>query len=208
MQPVSLGLLQKSMKAALLLAVSTLALTGCSSVPGDAAYRAGQASQAAKLYEIEYRRNGSNAAGLRYAQMLFAGDGIPKDEAKAISIWRELAEVGEPLAYHNLGVAYETGAGVEQDHRKAEEFYRMAADTGYLFSIFNLGTMYSNQLTHEPDDVQGLSLLLKAQRLATGNTANERWIREDKFGEPVGHVAKMRARMSATQIKEAEELAK
>lgn len=196
------------MKALFILAFAVLLMAGCSAVPGDAAYRSGHPAQAAALYEVEYRRNGSNAAGFRLAQMLSSGDGIPKDEKKAFFIWSELAAKREPFAYHNLGVCYEVGSGVEKDLRKAEEAYRVAADAGVLWAIFNLGTMYSNQLVQKDDDVEGLSLLLRAQRLATGNTPNEEWIRQDKFGTPVGHVAKMRARMTAAQIMEAEEKAK
>jgi len=187
-----------------IIAIALTLLAGCSAVPGDAAYRAGEPAQAAVLYNTEYK-NGSVDAGLSYAQMLSQGDGIPKDPEHAVEIWNDLASKGSSLALFNLGVCYERGTGVAKNLPKAEEAYRKAAESGMLWAIYNLGSMYSNRLTQKEDDVEGLTLLLRAQRLATGKSENERWIREDKFG---GHVAKMRARMTPEQIARAEEAAK
>jgi TPR repeat protein len=184
-----------------------LLLAGCSEVPGDAAYRSGHPVQAAKIYEDQYRA-GSIKGGYRYAQMLSTGDGVPRDEKKALLVYQDLADRGEALAFFDLGVAYEKGLGTEKDLAKAEACYRKAADAGVLWAIFNLGTMYSNHLTQKEDDVEGLTLLLRAQRLATGKSEEEKWIREDKFGANGGHIAKMRARMTPEQIAQAEEAAK
>lgn len=188
------------MKALFLISCVWLMLAGCSTVPGDAAFRSGHPKQAAKLYESEYR-NGSFEAGLRYAEMLSDGLGVPKDKVKAFEIWSNLAHRGVPLAFHNLGVCYEYGEGTKKDIAKAETSYRKAAEAGILWSIFNLGTLYSNRIAQRDDDVEGLSLLLRAKRLATGDSDSERAIREDRLG----HVAKMKARMTKSQIKQAEE---
>jgi len=182
-------------------------LAACSEVPGDAAYRSGHHEIASGYYADQYRL-GSVKAGFCYAEMLSQGDGVPRDEKKAFLIYSDLASRGEPLAFYDLGVCYERGTGTERDLPKAEASYRKAADAGVLWAIYNLGTMYSNRLTQKDDDVEGLSLLLRAQRLASGNSKNEAWIREDKFGTHGGHIAKMRARMTPEQIAKAEEAAK
>jgi TPR repeat protein len=195
------------MKSICILSLTLFLFAGCSEVPGDAAYRSGHHAIAAGYYEDQYR-HGSIPAGFRYAQMLSQGDGIPKDDEKAFLIYSDLASRGEPLAFHDLGVCYEKGTGTGKNLLKAEESYRRAADAGVLWAIYNLGTMYSNRLTQKDDDVEGLTLLLRAQRLASGNSENEAWIREDKFGAHGGHVAKMRARMTPEQIARAEEAAK
>ena len=195
------------MKPIFPLAVTLFLLVGCSEVPGDAAYRLGHHDIAAGYYADQYML-GSVKAGFRYAQMLSQGDGIAKDEKKAFLVYSDLASRGETLACFDLGVCYERGTGTEKNLLKAEESYRKAADAGVLWAIYNLGTMYSNRLTQKDDDVAGLTLLLRAQRLASGNSENEKWIREDKFGADGGHVAKMRARMTPEQIAKAEEAAK
>jgi TPR repeat protein len=110
------------------------------------------------------------------------------------------------MAFYNVGVCCQNGVGTEKNLPKAETSYRHAADAGVLWAIYNLGTMYSDHLTQREDDVTGLTLLLRAQRLASGGSENEKWIREDKFGG--GHIAKMRARMTAEQIAAAETAAK
>ena len=186
------------------LALLILLIAGCSEVPGDAAYRSGHHAIAANYYEQQYRL-GSTKAGFRFAEMLSHGDGIPKDEKKAFLIYSDLAGRGESLAFHDLGVCYEYGTGTEKNLPKAEASYRRAAESGVFYAIYNLGTMYSNHLTQKEDDVEGLTLLLRAQRLASGDSENEIWVREDKFG---GHVAKMRARMTPEQIAVAEAAAK
>jgi hypothetical protein len=178
-------------------------LGGCSAVPGDAAFRSGHPVQAARLYESQYNM-GSTDAGLRLASMLSKGMGIPQDETKAFAIWSDLAGRGVPLAFHNLGVCYEYGQGVAKDISKAEEAYRRGANSGVLWSIFNLGTLYSNGIAQKSDDVEGLALLLKAARLATGDSDSERLIRDDRLG----HVAKMKARMTPGEIAAAEEASK
>ncbi|MBI4624951.1 MAG: sel1 repeat family protein [Verrucomicrobia bacterium] len=198
-QLVPITLMRKKMKALLSLSSVCLLAAGCSAVPGDAALRSGHPSQAAKQYESEYRQ-GSVDAGLRYASMLSDGTGIPRDEEKAFCIWSDLANRNVPVAYHNLGVGYEYGKGTTKDLKKAEDAYRRAAEAGVLWSIFNLGTLYSNQIAQKDDDVEGLSLLLRAKRLSTGNSDAEKAIREDRLG----HIAQIKARMTLSQIAQAE----
>src|SRR5665213_1030865 len=130
------------------LVIPLILLSGCSEVPGDAAYRSGHKDIAAKYYEDQFNL-GSVKAGDRLAQMYSRGDGVPQDYAKAFLIYSELAARGEPLAFHNLGVCYQNGLGTKKDLLKAEQSYRKAADSGVLWAIFNLGTMYSDHLTQK-----------------------------------------------------------
>ena len=43
------------------------------------------------------------------------GQGVPQDHAEAIKWFREAAELGNPRAQHNIGVAYRDGHGVRKD---------------------------------------------------------------------------------------------
>jgi TPR repeat protein len=191
------------MKPAILAVLaSLLALGGCSSVPGDAAFRSGHAEQAVKIYEAEYLA-GSSEAGLRLAALLSSDLGIPRNDQRAFSIWREMADSGDLTASYNLGVAYENGIGTSVDYALAEKYYRKAGDGGIAVSLFNLGALYSNKRAVRGDDVAGLAFLLKAQQLATNSSETHRAIREDSLG----HIQKIKSRMTPDQISKAEALA-
>jgi len=75
-------------------------------------------------------------------------DGIKAYEAgdykKALKIYKPLAEQGDALAQHNLGVLYENGHGVPQDYAEAVKWYRKAAEQGFSLAQNNLGDMYEN----------------------------------------------------------------
>jgi len=65
-----------------------------------------------------------------------------KDYSTALNEWLPLAEQGDTLAQHNLGLLYQHGKGVPQDYQEAVRWYRLAADQGYVGAQINLGEMY------------------------------------------------------------------
>ena len=50
------------------------------------------------------------------------------DFAVALKEWQPLAEQGDAVAQHNLGVLYRNGQGVPQDYAEALKWYRQAAE--------------------------------------------------------------------------------
>ena len=66
------------------------------------------------------------------------------DYAKALKLWKPLAESGDAIAQYNLGVMYDNGEGVLQDDKEAVKWYRKAAEQGLAQAQFNLGLMYRN----------------------------------------------------------------
>ena len=54
------------------------------------------------------------------------------DYATALKEWKPLAEAGNVVAQHNVGLMYDNGDGVPQDYRKAVQWYRLAAEQGYV----------------------------------------------------------------------------
>lgn len=64
------------------------------------------------------------------------------DYAKALSIWRPLAEQGNAAAQFNLGLMYEKGDGVPRDEQEAARWYYKAALQGHVGAQLNLGTLY------------------------------------------------------------------
>jgi hypothetical protein len=53
-----------------------------------------------------------------------------KDYATALSLFRSLAEQGDPHAQYNLAVRYERGGGVAQNYAEAAKWYGLAAKRG------------------------------------------------------------------------------
>ncbi len=55
------------------------------------------------------------------------GQGVPRDDAKAVKWYRKAAEQGNAGAQYNLGVMYGNGQGVPQDYAQAHMWYNLAA---------------------------------------------------------------------------------
>ncbi len=183
--------------SSLLVVVSVTGLAGCSGyVPGDAAHNLGHPVEAREIYESKYKA-GSQAAGLRLAEMYAAGMGGAADPKKAVAVYEELAAQGVVAAEHNLGYCHEYGLGIPVDYQQAAIWYEKAAHHRYVPAIYNLGTLYANERLMPKNDVEGLTLLLEAAELGKGRPDEKaRFICED----PPGHRHRLIARMSPTEV--------
>lgn len=65
------------------------------------------------------------------------------DYARALRLFRPLADQGNALAQYSLGVMYTNGHGVPQDYAQAVAWYRKAADQSLAAGQNNLGFMYT-----------------------------------------------------------------
>ncbi len=63
------------------------------------------------------------------------------DHAAALRLLRPLANEGNAIAQHNLGVSYYRGEGVAQDEKEAEKWFRLAAEQGHAAAQSSLGLM-------------------------------------------------------------------
>jgi TPR repeat protein len=72
------------------------------------------------------------------------GEGVPRDEVKAVALYRQAAEAGNPYGMKNLGVMYTNGRGVRRDDAQALVWYRRAIDAGNTDAMVNLGWMFEN----------------------------------------------------------------
>lgn len=178
-------------------------VVGCSTTPGDAAYRGGHPQQAADLYKRGADRGDSTAA-LKLGLMISAGK-IPTESYGSKSKWYSRScELGNEAGCHNSGNVYEYGEdGLSKDYEKARIYYQLAAEKGFMQSQYNLGSMYSNR--YFDDDGEGLKWMLLAQKSASSCASDPlcKWILED----PPGHKNKLMSRMNPKQIAEANELA-
>lgn len=70
------------------------------------------------------------------------GNGVKKDEGKAVEWYRKAAGQGYAAAQYNLGECYQFGIGVASDKDEAAEWYRKAAEQGYAKAQHKLGYCY------------------------------------------------------------------
>ena len=79
-----------------------------------------------------------NILGVRYD----TGNGVTKDDAKAVEWYRKAAKQGHAWGHSNLGAMYHNGEGVAKDYAKALEWFRKAAKQGNVHGQNWLGSMY------------------------------------------------------------------
>ncbi len=178
-------------------------LVGCSSTPGDAAYRGGRSEQAADLYK-QGADQGNGTAALKLGLLISEGKASVKKYGNVTKWYIRACELGSDAGCHNSGNSYEYGQdGVKKDFNKAKEYYLLASEKGYMQSQYNLGSMYSNQYIN--NDIEGLKWMLLAEKTANNCSSVPlcQWVMDD----PPGHLTKLMDRMNETQIIEANQLA-
>jgi TPR repeat protein len=79
-----------------------------------------------------------------------------KDYARALAIFRPLAEQGDALAQYSLGYMYAKGQGVTEDDAEALKWYRRSAEQGNAFGQANLGHMYDDGEGVAEDDAEAV----------------------------------------------------
>lgn len=77
------------------------------------------------------------------ARAFQAGEGLPKNQSKAIFWYQKSADGGYAPSQNNLGVCYKIGKGVSVDYSKAAEYFKKAADQGDSVAQLHLGTLYN-----------------------------------------------------------------
>jgi TPR repeat protein len=85
-----------------------------------------------------------------------------KDFAKALEIWRPLADGGDATAQFRLGTMYAEGLGVTHDDAEAAKWFRRAADKGDMVAQFNLGASYAEGAGVTKDDAEAAKWFRRA----------------------------------------------
>jgi TPR repeat protein len=111
-------------------------------------------------------------AVLRAGNSYSRGQGVPKDEARALQCYQRAAELGSAIAMDNVGTFYGMGRGTAVDKVRAIAWYRRAAAHGYVPAMNNLGVLYSAQFQGKPDYCQALEWFKKS---AEGGNATGMW---------------------------------
>jgi TPR repeat protein len=138
------------------------------------------------------------AQSLEVRMRTAAGAYERKDFALALSIWKPLAGEGNAEAETLLGAMYWQGEGVARDHAEASRLYLAAAEQGYARAQNNIGFMYGFGEGIPPrDDVQAYKWIsLAVDRYTVKN--------QERRDQAAKDLATLKARMSPTQLAEAE----
>ena len=70
--------------------------------------------------------------------------GLRQNYRKAIKLWLRAGELGDAIAYRNLGTCYSAGRGVVRDEKKANHYNALAAMGGDAMARHNLGAAEYN----------------------------------------------------------------
>ena len=90
--------------------------------------------------------------------MYYDGDGVTKDDAEAVRLYRLAAVQGHADAQVALGVMFANGQGVAKDDAEAVRLYRLAAAQGHAGAQFNLGRMFVKGQGVTKDDAEAVQL--------------------------------------------------
>ena len=71
--------------------------------------------------------------------------GLSQDVDKALELWYQAAELGDALAYFNIGCYYFFGRAVRRDMKKARNYFELATMGGNVDARRNLGVMENNE---------------------------------------------------------------
>ena len=107
-------------------------------------------------------KNRDRCAQLVLGNMYRNGEGVERDENKAVKWYRKAAEQGDGNAQYNLGLMYEMGRGIYRDEKKAVKCYRRAAEQGLARAQLCLGLMYECGTGVEQDDTKAAAWYRKA----------------------------------------------
>jgi TPR repeat protein len=84
------------------------------------------------------------------------------DYAKAVEVWRALADQDVAIAQYRLGDMYAEGKGVEQNDAKAMQWFQRAADHGIADAQYNLGASYAAGLGVARNDAEAAKWFRRA----------------------------------------------
>lgn len=98
------------------------------------------------------------------ATQYYAGDGVSKDLARAVRLWRKAAANGHADARYNLWRAYSNGAAKDMSAGEALIYLGGAAHEGHPEAQFNLGVLYhtGDGVRRDPD--RAMSLISEAAK--------------------------------------------
>lgn len=119
--------------------------------------------EAQRLYEFAIDAGfapASTGLGILYAD----GKGVPKDEVRAIGLFREGVAGNDVSGYVRLGAAFAGGRGVDKDLAEGFRNMRVAADAGHVQAQYLAGVMLAKGLGTRRSDRAAIPYLYAASQ--------------------------------------------
>jgi uncharacterized protein len=124
---------------------------------GHQAFNAQHYDEAYRLW-LPLASKGEAEAQYNIALLLMKGQGVPKDERKALEWFHKAAHQGMTDAMYNIGVMFYEGKGAYRSDQSAIEWWQLAADGGNANGQYNLGVMYAFGIGIGKDIAKAMSL--------------------------------------------------
>jgi hypothetical protein len=113
----------------------------------------------------EAAKKGNPKAEAQLGEMLLRGEGIDKDEARAVALLEKAARAGHSAAAFRIGMLLANGDnGVTKDPARALAYFRAAAAGGEKEAFFNIGANYASARGVKRDYSEALAWLILARQ--------------------------------------------
>jgi hypothetical protein len=113
---------------------------------------------------------GNPRAEAALGEILLRGDGLPRDDARALALFEKSARAGHGPAAFRLGFLLSRGEnGAARDPARAIAYFRAAAAAGEPEAFFNLGAAHANGRGVKRDYAEALAWLTVAKRRGADN---------------------------------------
>ncbi|XOV80289.1 MAG: hypothetical protein ACFHVJ_04885 [Aestuariibacter sp.] len=124
------------------------------------AHQKGSRAEIAQYLEVAVK-GGVTDGKLRLADMYRDGDGVPQNGDKAMAIYSDLMEQGDPIAITRIGDVYRDGKIRETDYERSLAMYQRAVQLEYMPSELRIADMLKNGLGTDKDLPTALLLYQK-----------------------------------------------
>ena len=133
------------------------------------------------------------------------GVNLTRDYSKAAAMWRLAGNGGIVAAFNNLGHLTYYGRGVKQDYAEGVRLWRIAAEKGFAESQVHLGDAFSDGRYLKRDYIEAYAWAKAGQHFAPQIADAE--LAKGIIEMAEKRLADARAKLSATQVAEAEKRA-
>lgn len=145
------------------------------SAPVLLARTGGKAEAWADLAELQAAAaQGNPKAETQLGELLLRGDGITRDDARAVALLEKAARAGHSGAAFRLGMLLTSGEnGVAVDPARALAYFRAAAAGGAVEAFFNIGAAFASGRGVKRDYAEALAWLIVARQRGADGRAEE-----------------------------------
>ena len=156
-------------------------------ITGQVAYEKGDYGTALRNW-MPLADKGDPVAQYHLGNLFAKGQGVLKDNIKAVAWFAKSAAQGNDQGQKSLGDMYRKGKGVPKDAKKAVKWYRDAALQGNALAKKNLGDMYRKGRGVIRDYAEALKWYRGFRRTGRSLGPTQRWphVREGVGGHPQG----------------------